>query len=209
MEKKITKKSQLRRRDIIKTAFALFLRKGYKYVTVQNIADAAYLSKGAVYHHFPSKEDIYLATLDVYFFSLYGGNIDQSYQGTFKEIVTTVYTFVAKAFGQIEYLDSEGIEFPIRSFYAYQLESHTYPDICQKVEQTAKAYQQLAQKIVEIAQEKKEIRSDVDAYAVSTQFLALIEGVAFNLVTQKSNVEEVMMEKYKIVFDLFLENLSE
>ena len=57
----------------MKVAYVLFLKKGFKEVTIKNITEATKLSKGAVYHHFSSKEEI-LATLDKYFFGLLDSN---------------------------------------------------------------------------------------------------------------------------------------
>lgn len=44
---------------ILDTASALFFQKGYDKTTLQDIIDATKLSKGAIYHHFASKEDIF------------------------------------------------------------------------------------------------------------------------------------------------------
>ena len=43
---------------ILDAAALLFLQKGYQNTTLQDIIDATKLSKGAVYHHFRSKEEI-------------------------------------------------------------------------------------------------------------------------------------------------------
>ena len=43
---------------ILNAAAALFAEKGYQSTTLQDIIDATGLSKGAVYHHFRSKEEI-------------------------------------------------------------------------------------------------------------------------------------------------------
>lgn len=45
-------------RKILDIAFRLFSEKGYDHTTIQDIVDALGMSKGAVYHHFKSKEDI-------------------------------------------------------------------------------------------------------------------------------------------------------
>lgn len=50
---------------IIEVSLRLFLEKGYDHTTVQDIVDhLGGLTKGAVYHHFKSKEDIFEAVLD-------------------------------------------------------------------------------------------------------------------------------------------------
>lgn len=49
---------------ILDTAAALFFQKGYDKTTLQDIIDATKLSKGAIYHHFVSKEAILIAVAD-------------------------------------------------------------------------------------------------------------------------------------------------
>ena len=49
---------------ILDTASALFFQKGYDKTTLQDIIDATKLSKGAIYHHFASKEAILIAVAD-------------------------------------------------------------------------------------------------------------------------------------------------
>lgn len=51
-------------KKIIDKAFELFLAKGYENTSVQDIIDATALSKGAIYHHFDSKESILLRVYD-------------------------------------------------------------------------------------------------------------------------------------------------
>ena len=49
---------------ILDTAAHLFFQKGYDKTTLQDIIDATKLSKGAIYHHFSSKEAILIAVVD-------------------------------------------------------------------------------------------------------------------------------------------------
>ena len=49
---------------ILDTASTLFLQKGYDKTTLQDIINATKLSKGAIYHHFASKEAILIAVVD-------------------------------------------------------------------------------------------------------------------------------------------------
>ncbi len=50
---------------ILDTAFRLFIEKGYERTSIQDIIDhLGGLSKGAIYHHFKSKEDILVAVTD-------------------------------------------------------------------------------------------------------------------------------------------------
>lgn len=55
---------------ILDTAQRLFLEKGYEQTTIQDITDnLGGLTKGAIYHHFKSKEEIIEAVSDRMFFS--------------------------------------------------------------------------------------------------------------------------------------------
>lgn len=49
---------------IIDKALELFTTKGYENTSIQDIIDATKLSKGAIYHHFDSKEKILLTVYD-------------------------------------------------------------------------------------------------------------------------------------------------
>ncbi len=47
-----------RKREIIETAFNLFVQNGYERTSVQQIIDTLGISKGTFYHHFKSKDDL-------------------------------------------------------------------------------------------------------------------------------------------------------
>lgn len=55
------------RKQILDAALKLFSHRGYGATSVQDIAEAAGLSKGNIYHHFPDKETIFRELLDHYF----------------------------------------------------------------------------------------------------------------------------------------------
>jgi AcrR family transcriptional regulator len=50
--------ADFRHEQLLKSAQKLFLRKGYRETTTEEIAERAGLTKGALYFHFASKEDI-------------------------------------------------------------------------------------------------------------------------------------------------------
>ena len=43
---------------ILEVSLALFNEKGYEKTTIQDIVNALGMSKGAIYHHFKSKDEI-------------------------------------------------------------------------------------------------------------------------------------------------------
>lgn len=57
-------RSEETRRRILDTANRLFSQVGYTAAGVAEICEAAGVSKGAFYHHFPSKQAVFMALLD-------------------------------------------------------------------------------------------------------------------------------------------------
>jgi AcrR family transcriptional regulator len=53
--------AEKRRQQLLQAAKRLFIKKGYRGTTTEEIARRAKLTKGALYYHFASKEDILLA----------------------------------------------------------------------------------------------------------------------------------------------------
>lgn len=53
------KSEQERRRQILECALDIFLEKGFTRTTLKDIMTATQLSKGAIYHYFTGKEDIF------------------------------------------------------------------------------------------------------------------------------------------------------
>ncbi|MGA7615883.1 MAG: TetR/AcrR family transcriptional regulator [Thermoanaerobaculia bacterium] len=59
-------RSERSRRQILDSALILFSHQGYRATSVREIAEAAAVSTGNVYHHFPDKETIFRELLDEY-----------------------------------------------------------------------------------------------------------------------------------------------
>jgi len=60
MRKKRLKPDE-RRKQILSTAFELFQRQGYEQTSIEQILQVLSLSKGGLYHHFPSRDAIFEA----------------------------------------------------------------------------------------------------------------------------------------------------
>src|SRR5919198_76152 len=77
------------RRTLVETARRVFLERGFHGASLDDIADPAGYSKGAVYSNFASKADLFLAVLDAHFeerarayadVALDGGSLEDSYR---------------------------------------------------------------------------------------------------------------------------------
>jgi AcrR family transcriptional regulator len=54
-----------RRRQLVDIGLSLFSERAYDEISIDDIAGAAGISKGLLYHYFPSKRDFYVATVRV------------------------------------------------------------------------------------------------------------------------------------------------
>lgn len=187
--------------NIVKVAFALFLEKGYKEVTIKKIMKATQLSKGAIYHHFESKEAIYFATLETYYINLFQTSNLELPVGGFKENIEEIYHFAAELFSNIENLTDEGLEFPIRDFYSFQLESENNEIIRKRIQSTVEDYRSIVKNVILQGIVNKEIRIDLDVEALTLQIIGMIEGISINHSTIRNNVKNILLEKYKLAFE--------
>jgi AcrR family transcriptional regulator len=60
------------RQRIVRAAYPLFVELGYDAVSMQEIADAVPLNKATLYHHFQSKDDLFLAVVRMAMSMLFG-----------------------------------------------------------------------------------------------------------------------------------------
>ncbi|NDW08516.1 TetR/AcrR family transcriptional regulator [Dysgonomonas sp. 520] len=59
------------KKKILDKAFSLFLTQNYDSVSMREIQDAAQISRGAIYHHFKSKEEIYETVVNEYLLPMF------------------------------------------------------------------------------------------------------------------------------------------
>lgn len=198
----IVKKKDIKSKEnILRTAFALFLEKGYKEVTIKNIMEVTNLSKGAIYHHFGSKEEIYFATIDAYYINLFQTSSLNEISDDFKQNVELLYHFAADLFDSIEGISEKGLEFPIRNFYSFQLNSENNEIVRKKMRSTVSEYKNIIISIIIQGMENKKIRNDLGVEAIALQIIGMLEGISINHSTVRNNVRNVLLEKYKLAFD--------
>ena len=79
------------RQDLLEAALTIFSQQGYAAVRLEDVAEAAGVTRGAIYHHFGSKADLFQALVEDA--SALGSNVVQNAiaeGGTFVEITRRV-----------------------------------------------------------------------------------------------------------------------
>ena len=57
-------KNRTTKNKILDAAFSVFVKNGYKDTTMSHIVKESGLSKGAIYHHYDSKKDLFISLID-------------------------------------------------------------------------------------------------------------------------------------------------
>lgn len=190
---------------IVTTAFILFLKRSYANVSMKDIMSETNLSKGAIYHHFKSKHEIYLATIDSYFVGLLQGSINlEDNTFSFRDKIKTRLGMIAKTMDKIEHLGTNGIEYPMNAYYRFLLEAEQ-DDKVQSVRNAMKLYRQEAILLVEQAKENDEFKVDLPSEVIAQQLIALIEGVIVHNSDVKVEAKQILKEKFIIVIESYLD----
>ena len=168
---------------ILKTSLLLFLQKSYKDVTMKDIVEKTGLSKGAFYHYFPSKEELFKEIAD-YFLSK--GKID--YSSFSKESFNEFYHQYAALLGQsfmkmMEFLNVNSNEHTAFNFFFIMFEAASrLPDLL-KIELDLHKKDVVAwKKIINTARKKGEIESNASDEQIAEMFLCCVDGISLRMV---------------------------
>lgn len=83
---------------ILQESFTLFLSKGYDAVSISEIESASNVSRGAIFHHFANKEDIFNHVADRFVFEFFK---DVDYGDNYLSRKTPLKVFMDKKIGII------------------------------------------------------------------------------------------------------------
>ena len=97
-------RSEETRSKIIASAIKLFSNRGYNAASVDDICADAGISKGAFYHHFKSKQDLFLALLDAWL-----KTIDNTIEASKEMTAPETFMQIAEAFPYIFKSANEGL----------------------------------------------------------------------------------------------------
>ena len=97
-------RSEETRSKIMSSAIKLFSTRGYNTASVDDICKDAEISKGAFYHHFESKQALFLALLDGWLTT-----IDQGIEASRESSVPETFFLITQAFPYIFKTANEGL----------------------------------------------------------------------------------------------------
>ncbi|MFR9165656.1 MAG: TetR/AcrR family transcriptional regulator [Dysgonomonas sp.] len=166
------------KKKILEKAFNLFLTRSYDSVSMREIQEAAKVSRGAIYHHFSSKEEIYEDIINEYLLPMFS-----SYSLiTDEEKKTLQSAILASLKNRQNYLNSlkETVSTKMADYYLFQFmfqaTEHSKNFKEQINLQTEKEFNGW-RSLVQFAMRSGEIKSDIDIDYVAQSFLTIPFGL--------------------------------
>jgi TetR/AcrR family transcriptional regulator, transcriptional repressor for nem operon len=167
---------------IIDQAYKLFLHKSYEAVTISDISKAIGLTKGALYHHFLNKEELFKAVIKKYLNVISLRNIDTSI--SLAEFIEENINYVQRI---IHTVCIDDLPFVPVNYLSLLIDAlRHYPGFAEEKEAFFTGEINKLKLILDRAIEKGEIRNDIDTYVVALNFFSISVGIAADMFRQNS-----------------------
>ena len=176
---------------IIEESFKLFLNHSYEAVSISDISQAIGFTKGALYHHFKNKEELFKSVVDKYLFipeaivdveTISLSEHIQQCTAQAEKIIKTLFGF-NMVFTPINYMSLFADAF--RHYPGYAELKGAF--INNEIEKT--------RKVLENAVKSGEIRADINPSLIATNFFSINMGLAGNLVRNNSIDDAIILLK--------------
>lgn len=157
------------RRDLVAIAIDYFSKHGYQGTSIDRIARAAGMTKGALYYHFKDKQDLLFGALD----NQIGG-----FERVVVERVTQLKDPVAALYAVTDICIEQATVSKHRRFIlTLMVEAlDTYPELSDRFREMMRRFRDFLRNTVSIGQAKGVFRKDVDAALAAQLFVAAVIG---------------------------------
>lgn len=167
---------------IIDQAYKLFLHKSYEAVSISDISNAIGLTKGALYHHFLNKEELFKAVIDKYLGVISVRDVDTGI--TLAEFIDHNITYVQRI---IRTVCIDDLPFVPVNYLSLLIDAlRHYPGFAEEKEAFFTGEINKLKLILDQAIKKEEIREDIDTYVVALNFFSISVGIAADMFRQNS-----------------------
>lgn len=185
---------------IIDQAYKLFLAKSYEAVSISDISESIGLTKGALYHHFVNKEDLFRAVIDKYMKVI--GLVDIKESSTLAEFINLEISHLKK----IVYTISIDESFAPVNYVSFLIDAiRHYPGFVEEYEMFFTDVIGKLKIILTNGINNGEVRQDINVDLVALNIFSTTVGIIANFFRQLSPEEAIetfqrqMFEYYKIL----------
>lgn len=190
------------REKLLETAQHLMLAKGYTATSVEEICEAANLTKGSFFHYFASKEDLGKAVLERYVLSMF--QIVQNAPFSKKSDP------LQRLYGYIDFMIEVSKDPARRSGCLLgnfaQVLSDTHPEIRTQCETYFRKWAEMLKRELDQAKTVHAVKQKIDSQGLADHFIALFEG---SLMLSKTRQDQKVIAKNLEHFKRYLKSIFE
>lgn len=169
------------RTEVIATAERVFTRHGVAATSMGQIAEAVGIGRPALYHYFPSKDDLVAATIKtaVDRYESFGSvPEDTSFEEATKYFITALVHNIAGNDGS-----------PLRFFFTVLLEQFDNPAENQPVRAIIESYREMVADLVRRGQKQGDVPDDVDHSSIADRLTSQILGIEWMWLLYQGQVD--------------------
>lgn len=163
--------------NIILAALRLFLLRGYRNVSLMDVANEIGITKGGIYHYFGSKEELFHAGIR-YLFDYFGAKYAEFLNK--KKNIHEILMFLLNGEQEIyieQLLNIEQGDYRANNASLALEVMHNFPEIQEQIDQGQLELRNIIKEKLEAARETGEIRQDLDCQVVATVVLSVSSGL--------------------------------
>ena len=160
------------KKQILLTALKLFLTKSYKEVSLRDIVNEVGLTKGAFYHYYTSKDELFEATVKYFYNHGLVSNYSDFPKTSLKEFYEYYLTILS------EPGDFDDIEKEMNYSVFFSEAAKRIPDFLGIHNAQRKKEIWAWAEIIEMAKRNKEIKASVSNEDLASMFMNLSDGIA-------------------------------
>ncbi len=181
---------------ILQAAYNMFLYSNYETVTFSALSKSTGLTKGAIYHHFSSKEELFKAVVDKYLIE--SRSDDDFTDMSLSELVEYTVKKVKKDVSNA--LATHPNTLPLQ-IITFSIEAYRhYPGYAQKGWASFQKEKNKWKKVLDKSIKNGEIRSNVDTDIMTENFITIGMGIVSNM---------MLSESVEYALDMFEKQINE
>jgi TetR/AcrR family transcriptional regulator, transcriptional repressor for nem operon len=183
------------KQSLVKKAFALFLTVSYREVTLSILLKETGISKGAFYHYFKSKEDLFTEVVEQFFFGASSGmNFNPSPESGFIENMDSLLEAKQTAFKW--FAVNYGKEQQELNFFMFIAEAIRYlPGVREKVRTSVEKEKQQVKAILYASAERGELMPDTDIDFLAGHIVKAFDGYEMHGLLLGNSAQTATLEK--------------
>lgn len=188
------------REYIVDKAYRLFLNHSYEAVSISMISDEIGLTKGALYHHFKNKEELFRAVIDKHFSNIIVIPEYNADETTLEEY--TAYC-IKSAYNILKNLYQSVENFSHINFLSLLADGFRHYEGFSEIKlKFIDDNIETVERIINNAILRKEIRDDIDTHIVAIQYFSLSVGLAVDIIHNRP-IEEAVKTMSKQLNQLY------